>query len=176
MLDIIFLCLKIFFCMVLNVSMSTYRTVIMVKGKLMLSTIVAIFECLIWFLVVREAISFDADSTLALLAIGFSYSIGSATGTFVGSAVAKKMEGLVQVQIITSNKDDSVIEKIQDAGYALTVVKSEKTKFSGEKYMIFAEIKNSKTNDFKKLVNALDEKAFIMINDTKYVYNGFIKG
>ena len=79
------------------------------------------------------------------------------------------------MQIITSSKDDTVIQKIQDEGYALTVVKSEATKFSGEKYMLFAEIKSSKLNSFKELIQELDPKAFLMVNETKHVYNGFIK-
>lgn len=175
MATIIFLCLKIFIFRIIDVSMATFRTVIVVKGKSILAAMIALVEGLIWFLVVREALSFESGSMLESLLIAVAYAGGFAAGTYIGTLVSKKIEGMVQVQIITSSKDDSVIEKIQDEGYALTVIKSEATKFSGEKYMLFAEIKNSKLNPFKELVNELDPTAFVMVNETKQVYNGFIK-
>ena len=68
-----------------------------------------------------------------------------------------------------------MIKKLQEAGFAITVTSSEATQFSGEKYMLFAVMKNSRLEEFKKLVYELDEKAFIMGSETKYIYNGFIK-
>ena len=171
----LFLCLKIFIFRIIDVSMATFRTVIVVKGKSLLASFIAIIEGMIWFLIVREALSFEAANTFETLCIAIAYAGGFATGTYVGSLVSKKIESMVQVQIITSSKDDNVIQKIQDEGYALTVVKSEATKFSGEKYMLFAEIKNSKLNSFKELIQELDPKAFLMVNETKLVFNGFIK-
>ena len=49
------------------------------------------------------------------------------------------------------------------------------TTFSGEKYMLLSEIKQSQISEFKNLIQSLDEKAFVMINETKHVFNGFIK-
>ncbi len=172
---IFLLCLKIFIFRIIDVSMATFRTVIVVKGKSLLAALIALVEGMIWFLVVREALNFDAANLLETIFIALAYAGGFAAGTYVGSLVSKRIEGMVQVQIITSSKDDSVIQKIQDEGYALTVIKSEATKFSGEKYMLFAEIKDSRLKDFKELVHNLDTKAFLMVNETKHVYNGFIK-
>ena len=97
-------------------------------------------------------------------------------GTFIGSILGNKLAGgMVQAQVVMTSKDDEKIKKIQDAGYALTELKSEATDFSGEKYMLFSEIKSNKLNDFRKLIHSIDSKAFVMVNETKYVYNGFIK-
>lgn len=175
MLSILLLCLKIFIFRIIDVSMATFRTVIVVKGKSLLAAIIALIEGMIWFLIVREALSFEAANMIESLCIAVAYAGGFAAGTYIGTLVSKRIEGMVQVQIITSSKDDNVIQKIQDEGYALTVIKSEATKFSGEKYMLFAEIKSSKLNSFKELIQELDSKAFLMVNETKHVYNGFIK-
>lgn len=175
MISVLLLCLKIFVFRIIDVSMATFRTVIVVKGKSFMAASVALIEGLIWFLVVREALSFEAANMIESLCIAVAYAGGFSAGTYVGTIVSKKVEGMVQVQIITSEKNDSVIQKIQDEGYALTVIKSEATKFSGEKYMIFAEIKSSKLDSFKNLVQELDPKAFLMVNETKHVFNGFIK-
>ena len=41
--------------------------------------------------------------------------------------------------------------------------------------MIFSEIKSSQLAEFKELVYSLDNKAFVTVQETKYVYNGFFK-
>lgn len=174
-MEILFLCLKIFICRIIDVSMATFRTVITVKGKNNIAAMIAIIEALIWFLVIREALNFETANFTETLLIAIAYAAGFASGTFIGGALSKKISGNVQVQVVTSKKDNEMIKKIQEAGFALTVTNSEATQFSGEKYLLFSVIKSNKLNDFKKLVYKLDENAFIMVSETKYLYHGFIK-
>ena len=175
-MELFLLCLKIFFCRIIDVSMASYRTVIMVKGKSLLAAIIALIEGTIWFLVVREAITFTSGNFIEMLYIALAYASGFSVGTFVGSWIASRFNGgMVQVQVVTSTKDDDMILKIQEEGYALTVVNIHTSAFSGERYMLLSEIKSSKLKDFRKLVAALDENAFIMVSETKHVFNGFIK-
>ena len=61
-MELLLLCLKIFFCRIIDVSMASYRTVIMVKGKSKLASLIALVEGLIWFLVVREALNFVSSN------------------------------------------------------------------------------------------------------------------
>ena len=39
--------------------------------------------------------------------------------------------------------------------------------------MLFIELSSDKLNAFKTLIKELDEKAFIMVSDTKQVVNGY---
>ena len=41
--------------------------------------------------------------------------------------------------------------------------------------MLFVEINNKRFNHLKKIVKKEDPKAFIVVNETKYVQNGYIK-
>lgn len=174
-MEIFLLCLKIFFCRIIDVSMATFRTVINIKGKNKAAALIAVVEALIWFLVIREALNFETDNFTETLFIAIAYATGFALGTFIGGALSKKISGNVQVQVVTSKKDNEMIKKIQEAGFALTVTNSEATQFSGEKFLLFSVIKSSKLDDFKKLVYELDENAFVMVSETKYLYHGFIK-
>lgn len=174
-MEIFLLCLKIFFCRIIDVSMATFRTVINIKGKNTAAALIAVVEALIWFLVIREALNFETSSFTETLFIAIAYATGFALGTYIGGALSKKISGNVQVQVVTSKKDNEMIKKIQEAGFALTVTNSEATQFSGEKYLLFSVIKNSKLDEFKKLIYALDENAFVMVSETKYLYHGFIK-
>jgi len=174
-MEILLLCIKVFFCRIIDVSMATFRTVITVKGKNKIAAIIAIFESLIWFLIIREALNFQTTNFQETFFIALAYSAGFAAGTYIGGALSKKISGNIEVQVVTSAKNDELIKKIQEAGFALTITKSEATQFSGEKYMLFSVIKNSKLDEFKKLIYSLDENAFLMVSETKYMYNGFIK-
>ena len=175
-MNLFWLCLRVFLCRIIDMSLSSIRTVFTVKGKSYIVAGISIVEGLVYFLIIKEALNFESKTFFETLNVGFAYACGFACGTFLGSKVASKLAGgMVQVQAVMSSKNDEIIRKIQNAGYALTVLKSEPSVFSGEKYMIFSEIKNSKLNEFKKLVHELDEKAFVTVNETKYVYNGFIK-
>jgi uncharacterized protein YebE (UPF0316 family) len=150
--------------------------IVVVKGKNKLACIIGIFEALIWFLIVREALLFNADSTLGYLAIALSYAAGFSTGTYVGGRCAEKfINSNVNVQIVTSSKNDDLLEAIKDAGYAMTIIDINTSLFGKKKYMIWSEIKASQLNEFKELVYFWDEKAFISVQETKVVYNGYFK-
>ena len=174
-MQIFLLCLKIFLCRIIDVSMATFRTVITVKGKNKTAAFIAIFEALLWFLVIREALNFETSNFQETLFIAFAYAGGFAAGTYIGGELSKKISSNVEVQVVTSSRDTTMIQKLQEAGFAITVTSSEATQFSGEKYLLFSVIRNSKLEEFKKLVYELDKNAFIMGSETKYIYNGFIK-
>lgn len=174
-MPILSLCIKVFLCRIVDVSMATFRTVITVKGKNKVAALIAIFEALIWFLVIREALNFETNNFQETLFIAIAYALGFASGTFIGGSLSKKISGNIEVQIVTSSKNNDMIKKLQEAGFAITVINSEATQFSGEKYLLFSVIKSNKLEEFKKLVYELDKNAFIMGSETKYIYNGFIK-
>ena len=168
----LYLCFKIFFARILDVSLGTVRTLFTVKGQRKAASLIGFVEIMVWFLVVRSA--FNSDEAGLLLAV--FYAGGYAVGTYIGSGIAARLiKGTVTVQVVTSSRDDSVTDAIRSAGYALTVLNVNASEYGAEKYMFFAEISASSLEDFKALVYSLDPRAFITVQETKYVYNGFIK-
>lgn len=175
-MELLFLCLKIFFCRIIDVSLGTLRTIVTVKGKRFLSSAIALIEGLIWFLIVREALLFQAPTVWEKLFIAFAYALGFATGTYVGGKIADKfVVGNVNVQVVTSSQNDNMLTAIRDAGFAITVLEVNTSLFSKKKYMLFCEVTTKQLNEFKKLIYSLDKKAFLMVHETKFVYNGFFK-
>ncbi len=171
-MSLFILCAKIFFSRILDVSLGTVRTMLVVKGKNRIAALVGFIEIMIWFLVVRTA--FNSSEAGIILAI--AYAGGYATGTFVGGKLASKLiKGTVTVQIVTSGKDDELITAIRNSGFAVTVVNVNGSEYSGEKYMLFSQIASERLNEFKELIYAKDPTAFIIVQESKYVYNGFIK-
>ena len=56
-MHIIILCIEIFLARIIDVSLGTIRTIIVVKGKNLIGSILGFIEVAVWFLVVEQALS-----------------------------------------------------------------------------------------------------------------------
>lgn len=160
---ILMLCIKIFFVRILDVSLGTFRSVLTIKGDKFFAVLIGFIEILIWFLIVRDALTSDVDS----IWIAISYSSGFATGTLVGMIVADKLtKGNFEIQIITFHKE--LIELLKDKGFGLTPIETIDNKF-----MILVSIDKKRYKEIKKFIKSVDKDAFIMVDESKAVYNGY---
>ena len=172
---VIILCVKVFFCRIVDVSMATFRTMLIVKGKTALAACIAIVEAMVWFLVIREALNFDTTNTIEIWNIAIAYALGFSSGNVLGSILSKKISGTIKVQVVTSSRNDEMIKAIQAQGFALSITKGEASQFSGEKYIIYAAIQSNRLDEFKQLVEQYDQKPFIMVSETKIIQHSVIK-
>lgn len=171
-MELLFLCIKIFCVRILDVSLGTVRTIVTVKGRKLVASMVGFIEVFIWFLIVREAL--NTDNTSIFIAI--SYSLGFAAGTYIGGVLSDKfISGTLGVQVVTSKKDDNMIKVLRSEGYGVSVVDVKGKDDAQEKYMLFIEIDKRHISHLKSVIKNLDPKSFIVVNETKYVQNGYFK-
>ncbi|HOP65812.1 MAG TPA: DUF2179 domain-containing protein, partial [Bacilli bacterium] len=134
--------------------------------------IAAFLEVLIWFLIAREALNTEITSIF----IPLSYAGGYAAGTYIGLLLSKQLiDGLVGVQVVINKCDDTIIKEIRKHGYAVSVIPLQYQKDKDKKAMLYMQINKKKLDDLTDLIKKLDNDAFITVNETKYVYNGFMK-
>lgn len=170
-MKILSICLIIFFARIVDVSLSTIVTVLTVKSKRVLATILGFIDVIIWFLVVREALTTNIKS----IWIAISYAAGYAIGTFIGTTLSNKLiNGKVSMQVILDEKNEEKINEIRDKGFAVSQVNCT-GKDNTNKLMLFIELDKKHLDDLKNIINKIDENAFMVINETKYVVNGFFK-
>ena len=170
-MEILLLCIKIFFVRVFDVALGTVRMLFTVKGKRFVAGTIGFIEMLIWFLIVKEALNTDLTS----IWIAVSYAGGYALGTLLGSYLSERLiSGMVTVQAILSSANDEVVTMIRKAGYAVSVldVKGQDDK---PKYLLLIEVNKKRQNAIRKLIKELDDRAFVIINDSKTVYNGYFQ-
>jgi len=166
-MELFILCLKIFFARILDVSLGTVRTIFTVKGKSLISALIGFIEVLVWFLVAREALSNGVNIFIAI-----SYSLGYSIGIYIGSILSKKLiKSNLNVQVITDNYD--LISILRSKGFAVSVLDI-KGKDSN-KYMLIIGIHNNKKDLLIDEIKKYDKDAFIYINETIYIQNGYIK-
>lgn len=166
------LCVKIFFARLLDVSIATYRTMVMVKGKKVFPAILGFFEVLIWFMVVQESINTKIDS----LWIPVSYAAGYAIGSLLGSYLSGKfIKGVCAVQVITDKSNQKLLNAIKKSDFGVSIIELKKEKNIPKKELYLIEVNSNRVKELKNLVNQYDEKAFIIVSDSKFTTNGYIR-
>lgn len=163
-----FMCIKIFCARLIDVSLGTFRTINTVKGKDLVAALIGLVEIIVWFLIVKEALNTNNNSIWIVI----SYAFGFSVGTYIGGKISKKfIKSNLEVQVILSSKDNRIVNKIRDEGYAVTAIEVNGSK--NEKYMLYIQIRNKSLEHLKNIIRKLDNRAFIVVNETKYVENGY---
>lgn len=164
------LCIVVFLGRVFDMSLCTIRTILSVREKSLLAAIIGLVESFIWFTVVRQALS----SSISGWEIALVYGLGFAVGTYLGGLITRKFLVFdLYIQVVTSGRNDKLVHALRGEGFAVTVINVNSSEFGDEKYMIFSKIKSKNLKAFKALIHSFDEHAFIMVQDTKYVFNGY---
>ncbi len=164
-------CLKIFCARILDVSLGTVRTIVTVKGERLLASLVGFVEVIIWYVIVKEVLNTPENS----LWLGISYAFGFAAGTYIGAYISERfISGNFGVQVITSNNSMALVYALREAGYAVSVI-DVRGKNEGNKHLLFIEINKKSFNHLNKLIKEIDKEAFVVVNETKFVLNGYIK-
>ena len=171
-MELLLLCIKIFLVRILDVSLGTVRTIVSVKGKSKSAAMIGFVEVFVWFLIVREALNTDVVS----IWVAVAYAGGFATGTYIGGIISDRfIQGNLSVQVITSSKNMNLVNLLRDEGYGVSVMDIKGQDETEPKYMLFIGINKQRLMDLQSLIKKYDKKAFMVVNETKMVKNGYLK-
>ena len=165
----ILLCIKIFFVRILDVSLGTIRTIITIKGKNFLASAIGFIEILVWFLVVKEAINTTIDS----IWIAVSYALGFAAGTYIGGFLSNKFVKTNLTLQVISNKAELLIENLRNKNYAVTILDI-KGRYNNHNKMLLLEINSKRLEEVRNIIKRIDKDAFVIVDEAKYVFNGYL--
>lgn len=167
----LFTCLEIFLARIIDVSISTFRMMIMVRKKSILTPILAFCEVFVWFIAARKALNTNIDNVL----IPICYSLGYATGIYIGGCLSRKfIKNVNSIEVTTSRDNTKLIHALRSAGCAVSVI-ALKNNYRDKKDLILVDVKSKNTQETIELIEEIDPKAFIVVKDTKIVHNGYIK-
>lgn len=164
-MNIILLCLEIFLARIVDVSLGIIKTFFVVREKRLNASITAFFEVFIWFLVAREALNTEVNS----IVIPIVYSLGFATGTYVGILLSSRfIHGNLTVNVISSKIRKKDLQILKDHGFGLTTIKT-----INKNYLLIIEIAKKDLEKLKDLINKMDEDAFLIASEARYTQNGY---
>lgn len=163
-------CVIICLCKIIEVTLSSLKTVLMVKGQRVFATILALIECLIWGFVISGIIK-DLSTNYAWL---ISYCVGYTFGWYLGSAIESKLAfGTTDVQMIVSEADLHNIEKYlieNNFGYFITDCRGK----SGVQHKIDVILPRKKAIYIRKEITALCQNNVFVVNyDVPYARGGY---
>ncbi len=154
------LCFKIFLSRILDVSLSSVRTMFVVKCNKIMASLIAFVEIFIWFYAAKEALVSNSTS----LCIIVSYALGYATGTFIGTLINEKfISGIYSLKVSLKGVNENMIKKLNSICLDVVSLKGE------GKNILFLEVDKK---NYKELVNniyIIDKSASIVINDAKFI-------
>jgi uncharacterized protein YebE (UPF0316 family) len=143
-----------------------------VKGKTITAGLIAFIEVFIWFIIAREALNNGVES----IWIAISYAGGFATGTLLGTFISNKfINTLISVEVITSKASKENIEKIRLEGFGVSVVNTSSSMNDIDNKILFITLNSKHLDDLKRIIRHIDKNAFMVVNESKVVQNGFIK-
>lgn len=159
-------CLEVFIGRMLDVSIGSIRTIYLVKGKNYIACILAFIEILIWFFIARE-ILINKELNFFIIT---SYAGGYAFGTYVGGLINKYfVKGTLTAMIISTSSKDLLIKNLKDANFGVSVIPLE-----DDKNMLLIEFNKKYMKKLQDTIKRIDSHAFIIINETLNVQNGYI--
>jgi len=161
--------LLIFFARVCDVTLGTFRIVLVSRGYRNIAPVIGFFEIFIWIAVVGKVIG-SLNGVYSYLA----YASGFAAGNYVGMILESRVSiGYQAVRVVTSEKVTALPLSLRSEGFGITTFKGMGMK--GEVNLIYATIRRRRVGEFIEIVKTLEPAAFITVEDVRNCSSGFIR-
>ncbi len=158
----------IFVARVFDVSIGTFRIILISQGYRYIAPILGFIEILIWLTAIGK--------TLGNLHGIFSYLIyagGFATGNYVGMLLESKISiGFQSIRIITSEKVTALPMILKDEGFDISIINGKGSK--GDIFIIYTVVRKRYVKRIVEIVNTLEPNAYITIENVISHKSGFV--
>jgi uncharacterized protein YebE (UPF0316 family) len=169
MFESVFGALLIMFMRICDVSIGTMRTILVVQGRKYLAGIAGSIEVLIWVFAIRYIFQ-NLDQIQNL----FGYAIGFGLGNILGITLEQKIGlGYVQLNIISKNASEKIVEALRNEKYGVTVLPAHG--YTGEVSILVIIAPRKSQKKLIALIESIDKKAFITVQHS-LPYRGFMHG
>ena len=160
--------LAIFLARVTDVTLATFRTLMVVQGRGVQAAIIGFFEITI-YVVSLSAVVNNLDNPFNLL----SYALGFACGNYLGVKIEGKIAlGNLSVQVILKTPDNEDLkELLRDKGFGVTVLTGQGREGAREILNLVINRKDLKV--MQKLIYEYDNKAFITVSNINPISGGY---
>lgn len=155
----------IFLARVVDVSLGTFRTVAVVRGRRGLAFAFGFFEVLIWVIVVSRVID-----DLSHPAFMVAFALGFATGTTVGITAEGWFAMGEQAVRIFTQRGHVLVAKLRDGGFQVTEFSG--TGRDGPVSLLFVQIPRKHTKAVLGLAREHDPTCFLTVDDVRLASTG----
>ena len=159
--------LFIFLARVADMSMATFRILMLMRGRSVIASLIGFMESLLYILALGQVLKhLDSPINMVIFSAGFS------VGNFFGSRIEESIAlGYVNAQIISVSCHDTLQETLREAGFGVTTVEGHGK--DGVHHILHIMLKRRDLHKMMQMVGARDQKAFVSIFDTRQIFGGF---
>lgn len=160
--------LLIFCARLADVSLGTFRIILISRGMSRWAALIGFFESLIWLLALSQVFQ-HLDRAVNFLAYAGGYAAGTGMGVVLERRIAL---GLVAVRIITKDDARSLIEDLAEADFGVTQVAARG--LHGRVRLIFTIAKRKNLRRLMQVVRTHSPKAFVSVADVRAAEEGYL--
>lgn len=160
--------LLIFFARIADVSMSTFRTLMVVQGRRVQAAVIGFFEIIIYVVVLGKVVNGLSDPGNLL-----AYALGFACGNFVGITIEEKVAlgNLFAQVVLKGNENEELIAALREEGFGVTVVEGYGKE--GTRQILNIALNRKNLELLKNILYGYDENVFITVSSTKPISGGY---
>ena len=163
-------CLIVCAAKIVEITIQSLKTCMMVKGQRLKAAGLGFIECTIWGLVISTLIGTLGDNLFLLL----FYCIGYATGLFLGSTIENKIAlGTSNLELIASDESTAKITeylKANNKGYTVFEGRGSTDKMN----MIFIVLPRKETpKALREIRRVCDNKVFVVASEVSKYAGGY---
>ncbi|MCE5272690.1 DUF5698 domain-containing protein [bacterium] len=145
-----------------DVSISTMRMIMIIRGKRLIAASLGFFEVLIWLAAITGIIS-HLNNWLNVIFYGIGFSLGNVTGMYIESKMAVGQQVL---RFISRNEGDRIISSLRDKGQGVTQVQA--TGRDGPVGLGFMIAARKKVPRIIDTITEIDPAAVITVEDVRH--------
>ena len=160
--------LAIFFARLTDVSMCTFRRILIIRGRRGIASLSAVFEIMIWVLAVSRVIT-QLDKIYYMVA----FAMGFASGNYLGSYIEEKIAlGHMFAYIVPRKRSGDLDRRLRESGFGVTVTYGSGLKGPGPVYNVLFRRKD--TQRLLDIIRKYDKNAFYTLMDVRAERGGYI--
>ncbi|NLY09803.1 MAG: DUF2179 domain-containing protein [Tissierellia bacterium] len=159
----------IFISRIVDVSLNTIKTLMMVQGRKLPASIIGFFEVGIYVLALGKIVG-ALNNPVYFIA----YCSGFSAGTYLGITLENKLAlGLLSGRItIAPEKADMLADILRENRFGVTVI--EATGKDGPRKLLSIVFNRKDLRKIEKLIKEYDDRAFMVVNHIHPVSGGYI--
>ena len=160
--------LLIFLARVIDMSMGTVRTIMVVQGLKVQAFFLGFVEMIFYVLALNSVVG-SLDNPLNLLA----YAFGFAAGNYVGITIENKIAlGKISAQIILkTTENEDLVGILRENGFGVTIIQGRG--INGKKEILSISLNRRNLTKLRDLVLENDETAFMTVSNISPIRGGY---
>lgn len=164
----VFQLLFIFLARIIDVSLGTIRTILIIRGEKWPAAIIGFFEIMVYTVALGLVVGALNDPIKLVV-----FCLGFAAGVIVGSVIEERLAlGYRGVQVTIDETHASVVEELRAEGFPVTCWGAEGK--NGHKTVLNMVLKRKLARQVTDRICAMDPEAFVVYMEPKYFRGGFI--